>query len=398
MLKNRRILLGISGSIAAYKMAETVRLLKKAGATVHILMTQEATRFITPLTLGTLAENEVMVDVFPRNETGSWTKHIHLGLSADLFLIAPATAQTLAKLAHGFCDNMLTAVALAARCPIVIAPAMDHDMYEHPATQANLQQLAAYGYDLIAPAHGELASGLVGKGRLPEPIDLVAYVTQKLHPDQPLKGQKVLLTAGPTQEAIDPVRYISNHSTGTMGYALAEVAQRLGAIVTLVSGPVHLPVPTGVTCLAVTSAAEMHAAVQAQFPQNDWFIACAAVADYTPETVATQKIKKADDDLKILLKKTPDILFHAGQQKQSGQTVVGFALETNDGYDHALGKLRRKNLDYIVLNELTNTGAGFGTSTNQVTILDKEGHRFEIALAPKKEVAQQIWRQLLKGT
>lgn len=389
-LNGRRILIGISGSIAAYKMAETVRLLKKAGATVQVLMTPDATRFITPLTLGTLAESEVLTDVFPNNTDGSWTKHIHLGLNADLFLIAPATAQTIAKLANGFCDSMLTATALAARCPILVAPAMDHDMFVHPATQENLTRLRRFGYTIIEPEHGELASGLVGKGRLPEPVALLDAVTQFLHPVQPLRGKNVVITAGPTREALDPVRYLTNHSTGTMGYEMAKAAQNMGAKVTLISGPVSLPKPDGVTVVDVITADDMLKAAQTYAPAAHLMIAAAAVADYAPATVSDVKMKKKDDALSIPLRKTPDVLWHLGQQKPAHQCLVGFALETHDALAHAQSKLARKNLDYIVLNDLGIVGAGFGTTTNQVTILGRDGSRFDLSLAPKPQIARGI--------
>lgn len=389
-LNGRRILIGISGSIAAYKMAETVRLLKKAGATVQVLMTPDATRFITPLTLGTLAESEVLTDVFPNNTDGSWTKHIHLGLNADLFLIAPATAQTIAKLANGFCDSMLTATALAARCPILVAPAMDHDMFVHPATQENLTRLRRFGYTIIEPEHGELASGLVGKGRLPEPVALLDAVTQFLHPVQPLRSKNVVITAGPTREALDPVRYLTNHSTGTMGYEMAKAAQNMGAKVTLISGPVPLPKPDGVTVVDVITADDMLKAAQTYAPAAHLMIAAAAVADYAPATVSDVKMKKKDDALSIPLRKTPDVLWHLGQQKPAHQCLVGFALETHDALAHAQSKLARKNLDYIVLNDLGIVGAGFGTTTNQVTILGRDGSRFDLSLAPKPQIARGI--------
>ncbi len=395
MLHDVFILLGVTGSIAAYKSAELVRLLRKAGARVQVLMTPDATRFVPPLTLGTLAESEVLTTVFPENEAGSWTKHITLGLSADLLVIAPATAQTIAKLAHGFCDSMLTATALAARCPVMVCPAMDHDMYEHPATRRNLEILRGYGYTIIEPEHGALASGLVGKGRLPEPVHILEAIQAFLHPEKPLVGEHLLLTAGPTREAIDPVRYISNHSTGTMGYALARTARDWGAEVTLVTGPVALPRPAGMRVVEVTSAEEMNQAVQAHLPVATFMVAAAAVADYAPATVSVQKIKKKDEDLHLALRKTPDILYNAGLKKQPDQILVGFALETNDAETHAERKLLRKNLDFIVVNDLSIPGAGFGTDTNQVVILGRDGCRHELPLADKQSIAAGVLRFLV---
>lgn len=390
-------MLGVTGSIAAYKAAELVRLLKKAGAEVQVLMTRDAARFIPPLTLGTLSEREVLTEIFPEHAdaaSGSWTKHVHLGLWADLFLVAPATATTLSKLAAGVCDSMLTAVALSARCPLLVAPAMDHDMMLHPATQRNLATLRADGVDVIEPEHGELASGLIGTGRLPEPATLVERIVAKLNEldvrrDGVLAGQRVLVTAGPTHEAIDPVRFLANGSTGTMGYALAAAAARRGAEVTLVSGPTALPTPDGVRRVDVTSADEMHAAVQ-RHADADLVVMAAAVADYTPAEPSDRKVKKGDDDLTLRLRRTPDILAALGERKRDGQTLVGFALETHDGIEHARGKLERKNLDWIVLNHANEAGAGFGPGTNRVTVLGRDGSAEELDRMPKVAVAEAI--------
>ncbi|MEP0547194.1 MAG: bifunctional phosphopantothenoylcysteine decarboxylase/phosphopantothenate--cysteine ligase CoaBC [Rhodothermales bacterium] len=397
-LSGKNILLGVTGSIAAYKAAELVRLLKKAGAEVQVLMTRDAARFIPPLTLGTLSEREVLTEIFPENEAGSWTKHVHLGLWADLFLVAPATATTLSKLAAGVCDSMLTAVALSARCPLVVAPAMDHDMMLHPATQRNLATLRADGVEVIEPEHGELASGLVGTGRLPEPATLVERVVAKLtamderaevRASGALAGWRVLVTAGPTHEAVDPVRFLTNGSTGTMGYALAAAAAGRGADVTLISGPTALPTPDGVRRINVTSADEMHGAVQ-RHADADLVVMAAAVADYTPVEPSERKVKKGDGDLTLRLRRTPDILAALGEQKRDGQTLVGFALETHDGVEHARGKLERKNLDWIVLNHANEAGAGFGPGTNRVTVLGRDGSAAELAQMPKAAVAEAI--------
>ena len=359
-------------------------------------MTRDAARFIPPLTLGTLSEREVLTEIFPEHAdaaSGSWTKHVHLGLWADLFLVAPATATTISKLAAGVCDSMLTAVALSARCPLVVAPAMDHDMMRHPATQRNLATLRADGVDVIEPEHGELASGLVGTGRLPEPATLVERIAAKLDAQAQragtLTGRRVLVTAGPTHEAIDPVRFLTNGSTGTMGYALAAAAARRGADVTLVSGPTALPTPDGVQRVDVTSADEMHAAVQ-RHADADLVVMAAAVADYTPAEPSDRKVKKGDGDLTLRLRRTPDILAALGERKRDGQTLVGFALETHDGIEHARGKLDRKNLDWIVLNHANEAGAGFGPGTNRVTILGRDGSAEELAQMPKAAVAEAI--------
>lgn len=393
-LAGRKLILGVTGGIAAYKAAELLRLFKKAGAEVQVLMTPDAARFITPLTLGTLSEREVLVEVFPEQVAGTWTKHVALGLWADLAVIAPATAQTIAKLAHGFCDSMLTATVLALRCPLLVCPAMDHDMYLHPATQANLKQLRAYGYSVMEPEHGPLASGLVGEGRLPAPEAIAAAVVQRLGGRGPLSGRHVLVTAGPTREAIDPVRYVSNHSTGTMGYALAAAAARLGARVTLVSGPTALAPPPGVEFVPVVTAEEMHAAAQAQ-AAADLVIAAAAVADYAPAEPSARKLKKDEGERVLRLRRTPDVLAALGAQKRPGQVLVGFALETHDGVAHARAKLARKNLDLIVLNDPLEPGAGFGTGTNRVTLLAADGTEEALPQLPKAEVAAAILERVV---
>ncbi len=392
MLNGRKILLGVCGGIAAYKTAELVRRFRKAGAEVQVLMTPDAGRFITPLTLGTLSGREVLIEIFPGLDTeGSWTKHIELGLWADLFVVAPATAQTIAKLAHGHCDSMLTATALAVRCPMLVCPAMDHDMYLHPAVQRNLDLLRTDGREVMEPAHGELASGLVGTGRLPEPADIFQCVAEKLGAVAPLKGRTVLVTAGPTQEPIDPVRFITNHSTGTMGYALAAAAAKRGAEVTLVSGPAVLDTPPGVTRIDVTTAQDMHEAVQAH-ADSDFVLMAAAVADFAPAAPADHKLKKGDsgDAPTLTLKRNPDILAGLGAHKREGQCLVGFAMETEKGLQEAQRKLQSKNLDWIVLNNLHEPGAGFGTGTNRVTLISADGYTEALPVMPKAEVAEAI--------
>ena len=425
-LQGKKLLLGVTGSIAAYKAAEVIRLFKKAGAEVQVLMTPDAARFIPPLTLGTLSERKVLIEIFPESEDGSWTKHITLGLWADLFIIAPATAQTLAKLAHGFSDNMLTATALAVRCPTLLCPAMDHDMLLHPATAANLDRLRTFGHEIMEPGYGELASGLVGHGRMPEPAAIFARVAEKLgrgkreegrekqkrrsknqelgtqNPElgtrnqqlATLSGKHVLVTAGPTREPIDPVRVITNPSTGTMGYALAAAAARRGARVTLVSGPTALATPEGVERMDVTTAEEMHKAVQTH-KDADLVIMAAAVADYTPIETAPSKIKKQEGEMTLRLRRTPDILATLGQEKRNGQILVGFAMETDDGLANARHKLEQKNLDWIVLNNLREAGAGFGTGTNRVTLIHRNGSHETLPLMPKSEVAEALMASIV---
>ncbi len=401
-LRSRKLLLGVTGSISAYKAAEIVRQLKKCGAEVQVIMTPDATRFIPALTLSTLSGKEALIHVFPKKAEGAWTQHVELGLWADLFIVAPATAQTLAKLAHGFCDNMLTAVALSARCPLLLCPAMDHDMYIHPATQANLQKLQQYGYALMPPEHGELASGLIGTGRLPDPADIVTRIAEEIEKKEALsavsseesfKGKKILVTAGPTQESLDPVRFLSNHSTGTMGFELAAAAQKKGGDVILICGPTDLQTPTGVHRVDVTSAAEMAAAVE-EYGDADIVIMAAAVADYTPAHTSSSKIKKTGDNLKIELRRTKDILADLGANKRPGQILVGFALETNNLKENALRKLNKKNLDWIVLNSPNDAGAGFGTSTNKVTMFGAHGDEQAFPLMPKRDVAIAILNQI----
>jgi phosphopantothenoylcysteine decarboxylase/phosphopantothenate--cysteine ligase len=407
-LDGRHLLLGVTGSIAAYKAAPLVRLFKKAGAEVRVLMTPDAKRFIPSLTLGTLSEHEVLTEIFPENEEGSWTKHVTLGQWADLFVVAPATAQTIAKLANGFCDTMLTATALSARCPLLVCPAMDRDMYRHRATQDNLKQLREIGYEVMPAAHGELASGLVGQGRMPEPDAIRDRVADMLderagddeddHNDDKesdLVGTSVLVTAGPTREPFDPVRVLTNRSTGTMGYALARAAVRRGGTVTLVTGPTTLSPPDGVEVIRVETAEEMNEAVQARRETTDLVFMAAAVADYAPAEASDTKLKKTDDDLVLHLRRTPDILKALGEHNRSDQVLVGFAMETGNGLENARRKLEEKNLDWIVLNDLTEEGAGFGPSTNRVTLLSRDGTTEDLPLMQKSEVAEAILDRVL---
>ena len=388
-LAGKNIVIAVCGSIAAYKIATLIRLLVKADAQVNVIMSKEATVFITPLTLSTLSKNPVLIDYYQPN-TGEWNNHVEIALKADYILVAPATANTLAKMANGFCDNLLTAVYLSAKCPVLFAPAMDLDMWKHPSTQSNINKLISYGNTLIPPGKGELASGLVGEGRLAEPEEIIDFLVKVSEGDLPLAGKKALVSAGPTYEAIDPVRFIGNHSSGKMGYAIAGQLKVLGADVTLVSGPSALKIPEGVHAISVTSAAEMLNACEAHFEAADIVVMSAAVADYTPVKVASQKIKKKESEFSIELKKTTDILATLGAKKKENQLLVGFALETNNELENAKDKLVRKNLDFIVLNSMQDKGAGFATDTNKVTIIDRSGNTHEFSLKSKEEVAKDI--------
>lgn len=395
MLQGKKIVLGITGSIAAYKSAVLTRLLVKAGAEVKVVMTDSAKTFITPLTLSTLSKNPALSE-FIKDESGQWNNHVDLGLWADAMIIAPASANTIAKMASGRCDNLLLAVYLSARCPVFLAPAMDLDMLQHDATKENLQKIASFGNHILDPAYGELASGLVGTGRMAEPEEIVAEIEDFFSRRQALKGKNVLVTAGPTHEAIDPVRFIGNHSTGKMGYAIAESLANLGAHVTLVSGPtaMHTSHPQ-VSVKKVMSAEEMYEACVAVFPQTDIAVLAAAVADYRPTVKADQKIKKKDEHLTIELTKTRDIAASLGKIKQNNQVVVGFALETEHEQDNALKKLESKNFDMIVLNSLNDAGAGFGHDTNKITMIDRSGAVKKFDLKSKKAVARDIVSAIL---
>ncbi len=390
MLEGKNIVLGVCGSIAAYKSAALVRLLVKAGANVQVVMTPDATNFITPLTLSTLSKNPVYHQYF-EPETGEWNNHVELGLWADILLIAPASANTLAKMATGLVDNLLTAVYLSAKCPVYFAPAMDLDMWKHHTTTQNIAQLQSFGNILIPPGVGELASGLQGEGRMAEPEDIISFLLADIKKKLPLVNQKALVTAGPTYEAIDPVRFIGNHSSGKMGFAIADELAAMGADVTLIAGPsAQKSKQRGIKRIDVTSAAEMLEQCRQHFAQANICIMSAAVADYTPVTIAQQKIKKQDTGLNIDLKKTTDILKTLGELKRPDQLLIGFALETNDEVQNAIDKLQKKNLDFIVLNSLNDAGAGFKGDTNKITIIDRNLQKTMFDLKTKEEVAKDI--------
>ena len=393
MMKGKKIVLGITGSIAAYKAAVLARALIKKGAEVQIVITPAGKEFITPLTLSTITSKPVISEFFARRD-GTWHSHVDLGLWADAMLIAPATAATIGKMANGIADNMLITTYLSMKAPVFVAPAMDLDMFAHPSTQKNLDTLRSYGNIIIEPGEGELASHLVGKGRMEEPENIVAVLEDFFAKKSDLKGKKVMITAGPTYEKIDPVRFIGNYSSGKMGYALAECCAERGAEVTLISGPVSITAKhPNIRTISVESAEEMYQAAISEFGSSDAAILCAAVADFTPETKAEQKIKREKDDLIIKLKPTQDIAAALGILKKDNQVMVGFALETNDEVEHAKGKLERKNLDFIVLNSLNDKGAGFRHDTNKITIIDKE-NVIEFPLKNKKEVATDIINHL----
>lgn len=397
ILKDRNILLGITAGIAAYKSASLVRLFIKAGANVKVVMTPASKDFITPLTLSTLSKNPVYSSFVDEEDDGEvWNNHVELGLWADFLVIAPATANTLAKMANGVCDNILLATYLSAKCPVYFAPAMDLDMYKHESTKASFDKLSSFGNKMIPAGTGELASGLVGEGRMAEPEGIVSFITKDILDQLPLNGKNILITAGPTYEAIDPVRFIGNHSSGKMGFEIAKAAANLGANVTLVSGPTHQKINHAqVKVISVVSAEEMYNAVHNYFSETDIAILSAAVADYRPKNVATKKIKKKDSTFTIELEKTKDILKSLGEVKSS-QFLVGFALETNNELENAKGKLKSKNLDLIVLNSLKDKGAGFGVSTNKVTFITSSDQVIEHELKSKAEVATDLMQQILK--
>lgn len=388
-MKGKKIVLGITGSIAAYKAAVLTRLLIKKGAEVQIVITPAGKEFITPITLSALTSKPVISEFFSQRD-GTWHSHVDLGLWADAMVIAPATASTIGKMAHGIADNMLVTTYLSMKAPVFVAPAMDLDMFAHPSTQHNLDILRSYGNHIIEPASGELASHLVGKGRMEEPEKIVEALENFFAKQEDLKGKKVMITAGPTYEKIDPVRFIGNYSSGKMGYALAEVCAERGAEVTLISGPVNLNVShPGIHRIDVESAEQMYQAAKKAYAQADAGILCAAVADFTPEQTADHKIKREKDDLVLRLKPTQDIAAALGKEKKPHQLLVGFALETNDEILHAQDKLVRKNFDFIVLNSLNDKGACFRCDTNKITIIERQGET-PYPLKGKKEVSEDI--------
>ena len=395
-LSGKKIIIGITASIAAYKIPFVIRLLKKAGAEVQVILTPAAHDFVTPLTLSTLSERPVLTEFFDKSD-GSWSSHIDLGLWADLFLIAPVSANTLAKMASGIADNLLLTTVLSARCPLFFAPAMDLDMFKHPTTINNISTLQSYGYKLIKPVEGELASGLKGCGRLEEPDNIVSIISDYFGKEQSFAGKKVMITAGPTHEAIDPVRFIGNHSSGKMGFELATAFAEMGAKVNFILGPTHLKTDSdNIDQINVTSAADMHNACVNIFPEVDIAIMAAAVADFTPAKVADDKIKKNDGLKSIDLIPTTDILAELGHSKKDNQLLVGFALETANEHSNAKQKLNNKNLDLIVLNSLNDPGAGFGHDTNKVTVIAKNGEELAFDLKSKQEVAQDIISEIHK--
>tara|TARA_R110002051_G_scaffold56046_8_gene103972 strand:+ start:22095 stop:23300 length:1206 start_codon:yes stop_codon:yes gene_type:complete len=397
MLNGKNILLGITGGIAAYKTTFLVRLFIKAGANVKVILTDSASSFVSPLTLATLAKNPVVLDFVKTEEnTIDWNNHVEMGLWADLMVIAPATANTMSKMATGNCNNILMATYLSAKCPVFVAPAMDLDMYKHPTTKSSLEALISFGNKIIPATSGELASGLHGEGRMAEPEEIIDFIKKQLLEGLPLAGKKVLITAGPTYEAIDPVRFIGNHSSGLMGFELAKTAANLGADVYLVTGPTHLSISHDkINVVKVVSADDMYHSAQMYFDNSDIVICAAAVADYKPKYVAEQKIKKSDETFTIALVKNKDILMTFGQHKKN-QYLVGFALETENEVENAIGKLKRKNLDAIVLNSMQDKGAGFGGSTNKVSFIDTNSTITAFELKTKAEVAVDIFNEIIK--
>lgn len=391
MLKGKKIVIGISGSIAAFKTPALIRLFKKEGAEVKVMMTRAATDFVTPLTISTLSGNPVIIEPF-NPEDGTWNSHVELGRWADIYLLAPVSANTIAKMAHGIADNFFLTAFLSAKCPVFFAPAMDLDMFGHPATQKNIEILQSFGYTLIEPVVGELASGLSGAGRMEEPENIFKLVCEFFKGrDTAFSGKKVLITAGPTIEAIDPVRFIGNHSSGLMGFSIAEEFAELGADVTLVSGPVHLDIQhPHIKRIDVTSADEMYDSCMAEKETADIIVMAAAVADYKPVVQAASKLKKSGSDLNIKLIPTRDILAEIGKSKRPGQILVGFALETDHEEENARKKLNSKNLDFIVLNSLREPGAGFKSPTNKISVIFKSGQIQHFPLKPKRDAAKDI--------
>lgn len=393
MLKGKTVVLGVTGGIAAYKIASLASMLVKQHADVQVIMTENATNFITPTTFETLTGNKCLIDTFDRNFQFQ-VEHVALAKRADIFMIAPATANVIAKVAHGLADDMLTTTFLACKKPKYIVPAMNTQMYENPITQDNLDICRRYGMHVVEPASGYLACGDTGAGKMPEPELLIEYIMQELAFEKDMAGKKVLVTAGPTREAIDPVRYITNHSTGKMGYAIAQAAARRGAEVTLVSGPVNLKTPLGVKLVPVTSAGEMFQAVTEASSSQDVIIKAAAVADYRPKYVGTEKTKKKDGDMNLEMERTDDILAWLGTHRQPGQVLCGFSMETENMLENSQAKLEKKHVDMIVANNLKTAGAGFGTDTNVVTIITKEGAE-ELAMMTKEQVAHQLLNRII---
>ena len=394
MLKGKTVLLGVTGGIAAYKAAALASALVKLGAAVEVVMTENATKFVTPLTFEQLTGRRTIVDTFDRNFSHQ-VEHIALSDRADIVIIAPATANVCAKLAHGLADDMLTTTVLACRCPKLIAPAMNTNMFENPVTQDNLDILRKYGWDVIEPASGRLACGAVGKGKMPEPETLVQYILKYIAMPHDLEGKKVLVTAGPTQESIDPVRYITNHSSGKMGYAIAKASMLRGADVTLISGPVNIDAPMFVKVINVTSAQDMYNAVAEYSVDSDYIFKAAAVADYTPVSYAENKVKKSDNDMSIPLKRTTDILSHLGKTRKSGQVICGFSMETENMVENSRAKLTKKNVDMICANNLKQEGAGFGVDTNVITVITNN-EMIELPLQSKDAAANEIISQAVK--
>ena len=388
MLIGKKILLGITGSIAAYKSIYLVRLLIKAGAEVKVIITPSAKDFVSSLTLSTLSRNQVLADLFDEQ---SWANHVMLGRWADVMIVAPLSCNTLAKMANGQCDNLLLATYLSATCPVVVAPAMDEDMWHHPATKTNIKKLASFGNTIIPVEKGDLASGLEGEGRMAEPEQIMDFITTNFFLARQLEGKKAMVTAGPTYEPIDPVRFIGNHSSGKMGFAIAKELYNRGAVVTLIAGPTSIDTTfNGITLIKVSTAGEMYKASTDAFEHADLAVMAAAVADYTPLTPEKEKIKKKEELLTVELTKTKDILKSLGDRKKAGQVLIGFALETNKEKQHAREKLQNKNADMIVLNSLNDAGAGFGHDTNKITIFEKGGQEFNFGIKSKTDVAKDI--------
>ncbi|MCC8139404.1 MAG: bifunctional phosphopantothenoylcysteine decarboxylase/phosphopantothenate--cysteine ligase CoaBC [Lachnospiraceae bacterium] len=393
MLKNKCVVLGVTGSIAAYKIASLASALKKQHCDVQVIMTKNATQFITPLTFETLIGHKCLTDTFDRDFTFE-VEHIAVAKRADLVLVAPATANIIGKLAHGVADDMLSTTVLACRCPLLLSPAMNTAMYENPVVQDNLTTLQRYGWQIIEPASGHLACGDTGAGKMPEPETLLSYIIKELAYEKDLSGKKILVTAGPTQEAIDPVRYITNHSSGKMGYAIAHAAMLRGARVTLVTGPTALTPPPFMDVIPVVSAEDMFREVTARFPEQDAVVKAAAVADYAPTIVSSEKVKKKEGDMSIPLKRTPDILQYLGEHRREGQRLCGFSMETEHMLENSRTKLEKKHVDLIAANNLKTDGAGFGTDTNVITLITKDGAE-ELPLMSKDEAAHRILDRLL---